>query len=197
MKSCIHIGIADWCEIATEHGKKYNKCIGIEAIPSSYRNACDRAKNWNEKYNTDFKVFNYLVTNQDNKEYQFNISNNGGHSSSIYPMKLHKEIWKEVKEIRTEKMLSTRMTTIVENNNINLLDYQILIIDTQGSELEVLKSFDGKIKHFEMIEVEISLIELYDGQVLFEELNQYLESMDFTTKSYPNCFHTNLQYTKI
>lgn len=194
MKSCIHIGIADWCEIGFEHGKKYNKCIGIEAIPNSYRHAKARADRWNQQFGTEYTVLNYLVTNEDGKEYEFNIASNNGHSSSIYPMKEHKEIWKDVKELRKEKLISSRMSTIVKENNINLLDYQVLIVDVQGAELEVLKSFDGNIKHFEMIEVEVSQRELYEGQVLFDELNTYLESMGFVRKCDPHCFHCNLQY---
>ena len=135
-----------------------------------------------------------MVTNEDGKEYEFNIASNNGHSSSIYPMKEHKEIWKDVKELRKEKLISSRMSTIVKENNINLLDYQVLIVDVQGAELEVLKSFDGNIKHFEMIEVEVSQRELYEGQVLFDELNTYLESMGFVRKCDPHCFHCNLQY---
>ncbi len=43
MKSCIHVGIADWCEISHEHGKKYDRVIGIEAIQDTWRVAQDRA----------------------------------------------------------------------------------------------------------------------------------------------------------
>jgi FkbM family methyltransferase len=197
MKSCIHIGIADWCEIAIDHGKKYDKVIGIEAIYSSYYQACIRAEMWNKHYGTSFQALNYLVMNEDDKEFEFNIASNNGHSSSVYPMKEHKEIWKEVKEIEKVKLKSKRMMTIIKENNIPLLEYEVLIVDVQGAELEVLKSFDGNIKHFKMIEVEISQRELYEGQVLYEELNQYLESLGFKRKCEPHTFHCNLQYEPI
>ncbi len=193
-KNFIHIGIADWCEIGQIHGKKYTEGIGIEAIPASAKAAESRADWWNEQFGTNFQVLNYLVTNQDDKEYEYNVASNNGHSSSIFPMKEHKEIWKDVKEIMTIKLKSKKMTTIAKENNINLLHYEDLIVDVQGAELEVLKSFDGNIKHFKTIEVEISERELYEGQVLFPELNEYLESYGFIREIDPHCFHCNLIY---
>ena len=194
MKSCIHVGIADWCEISHEHGRKYDKVIGIEAIPDAWRVAQYRADMWNKHFGTNYQALNYLVMNEDDKEYTFNISNNSGHSSSVYPFKEHKEVWKDIKTLATIKLKSKKMSTIIKENNIPLLEYEVLIVDVQGAELEVLKSFDGNIKHFKMIEVEISTRELYEGQVLYQELNQYLESMGFKRTVDPHTFHCNLQY---
>jgi FkbM family methyltransferase len=197
MTSFIHIGIADWCEIGAIHGKKYKKGIGIEAIPNSASIARSRADYWNKQHGTQFEVLNYCITNTDDDIVNYNIASNNGHSSSIYPMKEHKEIWKDVSEVGQSEFKTKRMMTIVKENNINLLEYEDLIVDVQGAELEVLKSFDGNIRHFKTIEVEISTKELYEGQVLFPELNQYLEDHGFKKQCEPHTFHCNLIYDNI
>ena len=58
--------------------------------------------------------------------------------------------------------------------NIDITKYPNLIIDTQGSELEVLKSFDDKLNSVHFIKTEVSLVLYYHGGVLFPELNNYL-----------------------
>jgi len=197
MESAIHIGIADWCEISQVHGKKYNRVLGIEAIKKSAKTATTRSNAYNRQHGTEYQVLNYLVTNEDDKLYQYNVASNHGHSSSIYKMKEHKDIWKDVKEVEVQKIKSKRMATIINDNAIDMNKYDNLIVDVQGAELEVLKSFDDHVNNFKTIEVEISTIELYEGQVLFPELNQFLEDHGYKRVCEPHTFHCNLLYNKI
>jgi hypothetical protein len=46
-------------------------------------------------------AFQALLTDRDNAEYEFHISSNGGASSSIFDLKMHKDIWPEVSYERT------------------------------------------------------------------------------------------------
>lgn len=197
MESAIHIGIADWCEISQVHGKKYQRVLGIEAIKKSAKTATTRANAYNRQHGTEYEVLNYLVTNEDDKLYQYNVASNHGHSSSIYKMKEHKDVWKDVTEVEVQKIKSKRMTTIINDNTIDMNKYDNLIVDVQGAELEVLKSFDDHVNNFKTIEVEISTRELYEGQVLYPELNQFLEDHGYKRVCEPHTFHCNLLYNKI
>ena len=197
MESAIHIGIADWCEVSHVHGKKYQRVLGIEAIRKSAERAKVVANLYNRQHGTDYQVLNYLVTNEDDRIYEYNVASNHGHSSSIYKMKEHKEIWEDVKEVEVQKLKSKRFATIINLHALDMSQYNNLIVDVQGAELEVLKSFDDHINNFKTIEVEISTRELYEGQVLYPELNQFLEDHGYKRVCEPHTFHCNLLYEKI
>ena len=74
------------------------------------------------------------------------------------------------------------MNTLLDKLNIDITKYPNLIIDTQGSELEVLKSFDDKLNSVYFIKTEVSLVPYYHGGVLFPELNNYLNTYNLYTK---------------
>ena len=75
------------------------------------------------------------------------------------------------------------------NNSIIL--NSLLKIDVQGFELEVLKGFKEKLQKFKYILVELSYIELYEKQALFDDVDIYLRKMDFTLKEKYNLTKKN------
>ena len=86
------------------------------------------------------------------------------------------------------------MTNLLEN--IDISNIKDVIIDVQGAELEVLKSFDDKIENFNNIKTEVSTISYYKDQVLFPELNNFLNKKGFYTDKIPTK-HCDLVYKKI
>jgi len=77
-----------------------------------------------------------LVTDKDDEEYEFYVSNYDGLSSSILQLKLHKDIWPDVRFTRTLVLRSTTLPSLLQRERINVNDYDALIMDTQGSENE-------------------------------------------------------------
>lgn len=58
----------------------------------------------------------------------------------------------------------------------------ILLIDTQGSEYEILEGAINSLKDIKVILTEWSSKELYVGQKMFDDINQLLESNNFKLK---------------
>jgi FkbM family methyltransferase len=72
--------------------EKYNlNVLWIEPIPKIYEELKKNIKD-----NKNQKAIKALITDKDNKEYQFNIANNNGASSSILELKEHKDMWPDV-----------------------------------------------------------------------------------------------------
>ena len=55
----------------------------------------------------------------------------------------------------------------------------LLKIDTQGFEKRVLDGADESLKTIQTIQLEMSLVPLYDGEVLFDEMYQLIQSKGF------------------
>jgi hypothetical protein len=54
-----------------------------------------------------------------------------------------------------------------------------LKVDTQGFELPVLRGAERTLERVEVVETELSLVELYEGQALFGEMLAHLSARRF------------------
>jgi FkbM family methyltransferase len=124
-----------------------------------------------------------LVTDQDNAEYAFHISNNNGQSSSILELKLHKDIWPEVSSIKTVTLRSTTLVSLLRKERIDVNDYDALIIDTQGSELLVLKGAATMLRKLKFIKTEVADFESYERCCQLKDIDQFLKEQGFSEYS--------------
>lgn len=74
-----------------------------------------------------------------------------------------------------------RLDTIMEKYGIDKVD--IIWMDLQGAELLALKSLGNKLKDVKYVYTEVSHKEIYTGQVMFNELHNYILSNNFFLKN--------------
>lgn len=120
-----------------------------------------------------------LVTDIDNKEYNFHLANNNGASSSILDLNLHHDIWPEVAYRKTIKLYSKTLSRLLKENNINISDYDVLVMDTQGSELLVLKGAISILQNFMYIKTEVPDFESYKDCCQLKDLDLFLTEHGF------------------
>jgi len=125
------------------------------------------------------KAFCYLVTDVDDKEYQFHISNNEGQSSSIYDFAGHKEIWPTVMYTKTITLKSISLSSLVKKEHLDITHYDALVLDTQGSELLVLKGAITLLPHIKCIKTEVADFESYTGCCQLKDLDAFLGAHNF------------------
>ena len=77
----LHIGANDMREIDYKYTLKYKKGIFIEPIPSVYQDLSSNLNKINKEYNTNYYCYNNLITNVNNKLYNFNIYKNNNTDS--------------------------------------------------------------------------------------------------------------------
>ncbi len=169
----IHVG-ANYGQEAKAYNKLELDVLWVEAIPEIYDSLQDVIHDFEKQ-----KAVAALVTDVDGQDYHFNISNNNGLSSSIYELKDHKDIWPEVHYINSLKLQSKTLNSVILDNNINPTVYQALILDTQGSELLVLKGCLPLLQHIKYIKTEAADFEAYEGGCQLEELNQFITNQGF------------------
>jgi FkbM family methyltransferase len=125
------------------------------------------------------RALNCLITDKDGEEYSFHISSNDGQSSSIFDFGKHTDIWPDIHYTRTEKLTSVTLKTALQRHAVNVDNYDTLIIDTQGSELLVLKGAGDLLDKFKFIRTEAADFELYKGGCQLKDINEYLTARGF------------------
>lgn len=172
-KGIIHIGAHLMEERGDYISQGLYNTIWVEANPQVYSNI----EFVNNEPNNE-RVFNYAISDEDNKLYEFNITNNG-QSSSILKLDKHKIHHPQIHVSEVIEVRSKRMDTLMLENSIDIDKYDFLNIDIQGAELLALKGFGDLLNNIKYIYTEINTNYLYKGCALVSEIDEYLEEFGF------------------
>lgn len=114
--------------------------------------------------------------------------------SSLYPpIQYLAEKYPALDCINLKKVTTADVTTLdlwARDKKLQAIDY--IKIDTQGSELEILKGGDGIIETARCIDIEVEFNPIYEGQTLFGETDTYLRSKGFVLWRLSNLVHYSL-----
>lgn len=125
------------------------------------------------------QVFNELITDVDDKEYEFNISNHV-QASSILKFKKHKEYYPNLSEVvETVTMKGITMDSLIRRESVDMTKFNFLMIDVQGAEMFVLKGFENNLKYVNYIYTELNYDTMYEGCCIEKDLTNYLGQRGF------------------
>jgi FkbM family methyltransferase len=170
----IHIG----ANIGQER-KKYDAqgldVLWIEPIPEVYETLQENIRNYPRQ-----RALKYLLSATGGETVEFNVTSNNGQSSSILPLKEHKEIWPDVEVSKKLPLVTSTFVEMIAAENIDLLKYQAVVLDTQGSELLVLQGMVESFKYFRFIKTEAADFEAYAGCCRDTDLIEFLNKHGFS-----------------
>jgi len=124
-------------------------------------------------------AFRYLVTDEDCKDCLLHVANNDGASSSILDFRAHSEMWPDVQYTHSIVVKSVTLGTLVSRENIDVERFDALILDTQGSELRILRGAAELLSNFRFIKAEVPDFEAYRGCGRVAELSAFMLSKGF------------------
>lgn len=167
-KGIIHVGFHKGQEMDLYQKIGFLNIIGYEPIPSIYLESKNKFPN--------VKLLNKAVGNINGK-IKINIErSNEGQSSSILFMKKHLKFFPQ---ITFEYQLEVEMVKL-DSDIQNKEKYDVLVIDTQGYELEVLKGAQELLKNnIQIIVTELNKDELYEKCPLYPEIDKFLVDFGF------------------
>ena len=120
-----------------------------------------------------------LITDQDGAEYPFNVASNNGASSSILEFGQHRDIWPDVHFTNTITLKSLTLASLFRREGIDPTPYQALVMDTQGSELLVLKGAISMLGGFRYVKTEAADFESYAGCCQLSDIRAFMEKHGF------------------
>lgn len=183
-KGVIHVGANRGQERARYRRNKLD-VIWIEPIPKIFSKLQENILKYPKQ-----KAYKRLITDKDNETYEFHIANLRGGASSIYEFSPTLEkIHPDIHYVETISLQSVTLSTFVQQEKINMEDYDALVMDTQGSELLVLKGAKDIINNFKIIRSEAASFELYKGNCIDNELISFLEPYGFKETYRRSHFH--------
>lgn len=171
IKGILHVGAHDCQELPFYKNLlfvKKSSIIWIDAIESK---VIIGNKNGN-------KVYHATITDKDDEDVTFNISNNE-QSSSILDFKIHLIEHPEIEYVKTTIQKSITIDTFFSRNNLDPQNYNFWNLDIQGAELLALKGAINSIKHVKVIYIEINEKELYKDCALIDKVDIFLKEYGF------------------
>lgn len=145
--------------------------VSVEPLTTAYEELEGLAK-------TDSKLKTHKTAiGMTTGEVDINISQNS-YSSSILPMlEMHWKVAAESKYVGTEKVRIIPFSELYEM--YKPIGNQLLKIDTQGFEMEVLKSAVSVLPNIDIVYLEMSLTPLYEGEVDFTVIVDFMKMQGF------------------
>lgn len=140
-----------------------------------------------------YHIFPYYVGHK-NEIVDFNIFDNAGHSSLYEPSARFQKLFSRypfgIKE--TVKVESKTLDSIIRDEELDFPD--MIKLDTQGTELEILKNAEEAVRHATMIEIEVEIIEMYRNQPLMHDVMKYMYDHGFEMLYFNRVFGSRIAY---
>ena len=171
VRGVVHVGanIGNERDLYAEHGLKV---IWIEPNPEVFAKLVENIRGF-----PDQKAINALITNEDGALSALHISNDDGYCSSILDLHQIKDALPYITFTHDISMRSSRLPTALAD--INLSEYDALILDTQGTELLILQSATAILGGFEYIQVEAANFGAYRNCPTVDSFNTFLRQHGF------------------
>ncbi len=123
-------------------------------------------------------VFNSVISDVDDKEMEFMITNNE-ESSSLLNLKEHMKYYPEIIEINRLKVKTVTVDTFYQRNNLDPTKYNFVNMDIQGAELMALKGMTQSLPFVNYLYLEVNIRELYEGCGLMYQIDEFLATYGF------------------
>ena len=169
----IHIGAHLMEERGRYLANKLDNTIWIEANPKVFSQIDFINKEENKE-----QAFNFAISDIDNSIYKFYITNNG-ESSSILELDKHKIHHPHIHVTEVIEVESKRMDTLINENNINIKNYDFINLDIQGAELLAMKGFGNYLNNIKFIYTEVNIESLYKDCALLHNIDEFLKEFKF------------------
>ena len=169
----IHVG-ANTGQERELYASKGLHVFWVEPIPDVYEKLVSNLRDFPNQ-----QAVQALLYDRDDVQLSLNIANNGGASSSIMDFKDHKLLWPEVNYVNSIEMTTKTLTSLVRETQLDLAVYNSIVLDTQGSELSILKGAIPLLSRIAYVKTEVPDFEAYLGCPMLPEFTSFMKDQGF------------------
>lgn len=196
-KDIIHVGAHKALEAYIYFGLGARHVSWFECNPFVMKDLCENLQNYAD-HGYSSSIYNHAAWDEDDKELDFFFYNSkeDGTSSLLEPGTILHSI-PETKYLGASIKVDTiKLDTLFNNTHCERFSRNLgmMNIDTQGSELHVLKGSMELLRRdsLKYIICEASYEELYSGSALIEDIDEFLEDFGFKRVFFrPDCIPTH------
>lgn len=134
------------------------------------------------KLNSKHSWFSGVLSSPETKEVEFYSVSNTGDS-------YYKEDTRVYNKCTPIKLPTTTLDAVVEEHNLPLP--QLLKLDTQGSELDILRGSTTIIPHVDILVTEVAIMPYNKGAPTFADYIKYLTDFDFVPMGLEKIHHAD------
>ncbi len=163
----IHVGAHYGTEVDEYMQHGVPKVAFFEPLQKNFEVLEQTVQNYSDKVS-----IHKVALGSGNRSVTMNISSNDCQSSSILNPKVHLIAHPEVVFDGTE------IVNLAKLDDYNY-DYNFMVIDVQGYELEVLKGATKTLETVEYLYCEVNQDEVYEGNALIGDIDSFLENYSF------------------
>ncbi len=171
IQGAFHVGAHECEELQfySQLGLDPSKVVWIEAMPHKVNEAQRRGIT---------NVYNAVITDRDDDDIEFNVSNNG-QSSSVLEFGTHATEHPWVHFVSKIQAKTTTIDSFFSRQKIDPSSLNFWNFDIQGAELMALKGAAESLQHVDALYLEVNEKELYVGCGLIDEIDAFLQVRQF------------------
>jgi FkbM family methyltransferase len=123
-------------------------------------------------------VYNAIITDKDDVDVVFNVSNNVA-SSSVLELGTQSQEHPHIHYVNQIRSKSITIDTFFDRNKIDGTKYDFWNLDIQGAELMALQGATKNIQYAKVLYLEVNESELYQGCGLMSEIDEFVSQYNF------------------
>lgn len=175
-KGVIHVGahLGEEAELYFKFG--FTNIVFVEANPKIYAELALKFKD-----EPRVRCFNAAISSKtEPSKFRVYISRtNNTESSSILPFDQFDKIVPTLKLKEELELMSYSLQDFIENNDLNIENYNMLVTDIQGADYLALKGAQSYLRSFDFIITELNYLSLYKDSKNDEKIKGLLSSLGF------------------
>ena len=149
------------------------KIISFEPQVETYK----KLKANNHKSKQNWLVADRMALGDRDGQIDLNVSGNSLSSSVLPMLEAHSRSAPDSIYIKKETVPIKRFDSIA--GEFDLTGNLFIKIDVQGFEMDVLMGAGNTLRNTKGLQIELSLVDLYEGQTLMMDMINYLKGLDF------------------
>lgn len=175
VRGVIHIGAHEGVEHELYNTLGIRRQVFIEPHPETFRRLAAHVPN-----NAEVRLLNIACGAKPGKATMYQTSGNDGASNSLLEPTNHLTEFPEIKNAGTVEIQVERLDDAIPGANLRPTDYNLLVLDVQGFELEVLRGGERTLNdNVDAVVCELQRFPLYKDACLAAHVDEFMGQHGF------------------